>query len=228
MVFVAAFASCDPCDDCTATAYEPTIELVFINADSLSQLNDSTDIVTASSTALTSSIAELSDTLTFLVDSLQNIEDSIANGGSLDAAKTSIENAITTFTEDRDTQTTERTELDSLNTVMNEIKTVINSGLLLVDEIQVIETGGSLTFEDSTTSYQVPLSYDQSFNGYSVTIGAEINTFEVDYATFQELDERRNVLIRASDIMITTHSFDSVDVCEENCFDKNATYTFYF
>lgn len=222
------FSACDPCDDCDTVSSEPTIELVFINGDSLAILDSMIAVNTSSSDLLASEIATLNDTLAFLADSLTTITDSIANGGSLADAQASIEEAIQSFDQQRTTKSDEKVVFDEMIADMNSIRNVINSGLVLVDQIEVVETGNLLVFTDSATSYRLPLSFDQSFRQYAVTIGSNVNTIEVDYNLFQELDDERNVLTRARDIIISNHSFDSLNACTTNCFDGEATFTFYF
>ena len=228
ILFLLGVCACDPCDDCNAVSAEPTINLVFINADSLSKLNDSLIVNKTRREVLEVSIAEFNDTLDFLVDSLQVITDSIENGGDMQAEHLSVESAISDAEDEKLTKTDQVKVLDSLSVIMNHVKTVINSGLLLVNQIEILETGSVLIFTDSAISYQLPLSFNKSFRNYSVTTGSEVNTLEVDYELFQEVDVSRNVLVRAQDIMIINHSFDSLNSCQENCFDGESTYTFYF
>jgi hypothetical protein len=226
-VFV-LIASCESEDNSISTTFEPTIELVFINADSLSKLNDSTDVVNNLNIRLDGLISSLNDTLSSLVDSLEVIDDSIAVGGQLDAQKLSIEAAILDYSNQRTTLNEKHDVQDSLISVMNSIVSVINSGLVLVSQVEVIETGNLLSYEDSTSSIDLPLSFDGSFYQYSIDIDDETYTLELDYNLVQEIDNKRNVLIRANDIVVTQHSFDSLNACTENCTDGNATYIFYF
>ncbi len=61
-----------------------------------------------------------------------------------------------------------------------------------------------------------------------MTIAGIARTIEFSYDNIQEVDEERNVLIRAENIQVVSTTFDSFDNCEENCVDGEASFTFYF
>lgn len=209
--------------------FEPTIDLMFINADSLSKLNDSLSINELNSGLLVSLLADISDTLIFLNDSLDVVQDSIANGGDLASEETSILNAIEEFTLEQTTATANSELLDSLTTIMNDVVTVINTGKVPITVIEFIETGDTLLYLDSAINYTVPLSFDKSFVQYGITIDDFTYEIELDYTISEETDEERNVLIRAKNIQIIlpTNSFDSLQACE-TCTDGTASFILYF
>lgn len=222
--------ACDPCEDCDQpVVFEPTIDLMFINADSLKQMNDSIDIAKANSSMLATLLIDLGDTLKFLGDSLTVIQDSIANGGSLEDELTSIEGAINDFTNNKTIATSDKKVQDSLTSVISEIVILLNSGKVPVHEIEFIETGDTLMYLDSAVNYTIPLSFDKSFTTYGITIDNFTYEIEVDYTIFEEVDEERNVLVRAKDIQIILpiNSFDSLQTCE-TCTDGEASFILYF
>lgn len=121
-----------------------------------------------------------------------------------------------------------KTSLDSANSVYAGIQTLINTGSLRVEQVAILGANSTLTFEDSATSWTIPLSYDKSFNQYEVSIAGVSETVELSYDLFQELDDERNVLIRAENIRVSNTPYDSLINCEENCVDGETTITFYF
>ncbi len=228
IILAVLLVACDACDNCGITSREPTISLTFINLDSLNKLNDSFSVISIQNRSLDSALISLADTINKLNDRLAILTDLIANGGMFDAEKQLIESAISKFITEKVNSTEQKTINDSLKIVIGEAQSRINSGLVRVNEIQVVETGRSITYEDSSVIYALPLALDKSFVNYSINIAGKLNTLEVDYTIFEEVDVERNVLIRADNITIVTHSFDSLNACEENCLDGEASYTFYF
>lgn len=228
LFLIIQITSCRTSEDASLTiTSEPTIDLVFINTDSLNQLNDSTEVLNTSNDAISSTLTHIGDTLQFLNDSLRVINDAIEMGEPLEAAKASIESIIASYSGQQSVFLEEKSMNDSLLAVINNIKILINSGQVLVEDITIVESGNQVLFTDSASLYTVPLSFDKSFTQYSLTIDGEAYGFEVDYEIRQELDARRNVLLKASDITITDHTFLFFDDCEI-CTDGNATFTFHF
>ncbi|MFK7951341.1 MAG: hypothetical protein AB8B73_00740 [Ekhidna sp.] len=203
--------------------------MMFINADSLKQMNDSIDITETNSALFASLLVDLADTLRNLGDSLTIIQDSIANGGDLDNEQAYIENAISHFSNDQAAATENKTIQDSLTLVMNEVVTLLNTGRNPVSKIEFIETGDTLLYLDSAINYTLPLSFDQLFTTYGITIDNFTYEIEVDYTIEEEVDIERNVLLRAKDIQIILpmNSFDSLQTCEI-CTDGEASFILYF
>lgn len=218
--------SCDPCDDCDSVSFEPTISLIFINQDSIQKIDDSLAIISFNDSSLAANI----DSLIFLKDSLASINDSIQNGGDLNNEKMTIEQWIMDRQSDSLLFATKNLGTDTIAPLLNKTKTSINTGLLQVDEIEILGTGFILTYDDidSATVWSIPLSYNEEFNQYEITIAGVPRTIEFSYENFQELDKERNVLVRAKDIQVVSTTFNSFDNCEDNCVDGEATFTFYF
>lgn len=219
--------SCDPCQDCETILFEPTVTLKFINQDSIQLIQDSLGVIGR----LDSSLAATLDSLEVLRDSLMIIEDSIANGGSLTQEKANLEMSIAGNLIDSSLFATRLLGSDSIIPLFNQTISTINSGLLQVDNIALLGTGNDLTFDDvdSATIWSIPLSYEKAFTRYEVTIDGTTEIIEFDYDIYEEVDIRRNVLIRAENIRVVNQPYDSViNNCEETCIDGEASFTFYF
>lgn len=216
--------SCDPCDDCDSVSFEPTVSFIFINQDSISSI----DLKLAEIHQIDSSLTANVDSLTVLRDSLTIVNDSIANGGSLTTEKMNLEQWISDRQADSTIFAVQGEGNDSISSVLSTTKTTINSGLILVDQIDILGANSILTYEDSATSWSIPLAFDGSFTEYEVTIAGVTETIELAYDNVQEVDEQRNVLIRAENIRVVNEPYDSLINCEENCIDGAATFTFYF
>ncbi len=221
--------SCDPCDDCSTTSFEPTVSFVFINQDSISHIDDSLAVFAFNDSVLTANI----DSLDILRDSLHIVNDSITNGGSLISEKEDLEQWIQSRQADSLEFATRNKDADSLATIFNATKTTINSGLIQVDQVEILGTSFIETYEDidSAVTWRIPLSFNQSFNQYQVTISNLTEIIELSYDTKQEINEERNVLIRAENIQVIDKMYVEIDSVKsncENCTDGETVFTFYF
>ncbi len=222
--------SCDPCDDCDSVTFEPTVSFVFINQDSINNLDDSLAVFAFNDSALVANI----DSLDVLRDSLQVVSDSIENGGSLNSQKMDLEQWISERQTDSLLFTNKNEDADSLTTVFNQIKSIINSGLMQVEQIEILGTSFVEVYDDidSATSWSIPLSFDKSFTQYEVTIADFTDIIELDYDVFQEVDEERNVLVRTENLRVIDKMYMEIDSvksnCDENCIDGETVFTFYF
>ena len=219
--------SCDPCPDCgKPIASEPTVEMIFIYQDSI----DAIDEVLMDLDSLDSTFISINTLLADFRDSLQALNDSIDLG-------------LTEYVDERDAvlDTIPQIQMDSLFletlkiedsiSTLSSTRATINSGNILVNEIRFPEVNESLTYtdDDSSDVWFFPLSFEKRFAIYEVLIQDETLVIELDYETFTEVDEERNVRIRAENIqLIDTTGVDSVIVCEQNCVDGEASFTFYF
>ncbi|MEM0938292.1 MAG: hypothetical protein AAF600_05900 [Bacteroidota bacterium] len=218
--------SCDPCENCNGPVlFEPTVEMVFINQDSIIII-DSALLVYDS---LDSSFSSVNLLLVDLRDRLNEIEDSLALGlMEYQDEKDALLDAINES--ELDSIFLDSLEIDSNTVALNDIKSTINSGLIKIDTLFIPETGAFISYDDSSTSWPFPLSFEKDFTVYEVLIHNEEFSIELDYETFTDLDQERNVLIRARDIQVIdlSDNFITLDSCNENCLDGEATFTFFF
>jgi len=220
--------ACDPCRDCEAVSFEPTVSMIFINQDSLIKLNDRLAFFAFNDSALTVHVNAL-DTLR---DRLAEIQIGLNSGNTdLQSEKDFILSLIPQQKEDSGYYATLNKDADSLTLVYNQAKTQISSGSVKLDKLEIV--GGAIyTYQDSATLWTLPLSYTVSFDQYLITIRAVTDTLELDYEVFREMDSKRNVLIRAKNIELvsfTKNLIDSVKTnCGDHCTDENTTFTIYF
>lgn len=227
--------ACDPCPDCgEAITAEPTVEMIFINQDSIDALDVLINDNNTQLSNLSIEINDLNDTIDFLQnDSIPTLEERIAAGEEyLQEALDEVTIALNHFIVDLENLTDQENELDSLNSAYNSTKTIINSGLLNISSINLPEINESIVYDpnDSAVSWNFPLSFDNSFSIYEILISDELFSIELSHETFTEVDEERNVIVRARDIQIVSSSsnFITLDSCNENCVDGEAIFTFYF
>ncbi|MDE0472746.1 MAG: hypothetical protein OXH57_12480 [Ekhidna sp.] len=217
--------SCDPCPDCgDPLASEPTVEMIFINQDSIHSIDLRINFLESQDSIFSVVKADLDD----LRDSLRKVQDSLNIGrDEYEDEKASLLDLIKQ--EQQDSLFYENQEIGETTAILNAARSTINSGLILVNRISLPETGSTITFSDSATVWDFPLSFREEFSVYDVLIRDENFTIELDYETFTEVDEERNIRIRAQNIrVIDTMGFDSLNICEENCIDGEASFTFYF
>lgn len=226
-ILMLVLTSCDPCPDCGVSArFEPTVEMIFINQDSVNSINDSLSVFAFNDSSLNANI----DSLLLLNDSLQIIVDSIERGGMLLNEKMNIEEWIALRRLDSLFYATLNKEADSLSALFNQTKASIASGLMKIDELTIIETGESVSYSDSSASWNFPLLFDENSVLYEFIIDKETYSIALGYETYTEMDQQRNVLVRATHISVieSSENFITLDSCNVTCEDSNATFTFYF
>ncbi len=213
-------SSCDECNDCDLKITEPRISVTFINADSLftlTQLSDSLGL-------MLDSLQNESDTLEshrdFLSDSLINVEIGIDSGNvSLQPFKDQLVLAIKDDSVLIASISNEITGADSVLQMYSGIMDLINSGSVLVDHITNVHNDLSINFDDSISSYTIPLNIHDTLSWFEVSIADQSYDLQLTHSNTEFVDGRRNVSIEISGIEIFTHSFDSVaiDCNQENC-----------
>ncbi len=226
LLILVLIGSCDPCSECSEPlVVEPTVEMIFINQDSIVAIDDSLSVIAFNDSSLLANI----DSLTLLNDSLTIILDSISNGGILETEKLSLESLILLRQADSALFATLNKDADSISTILIATKSTINEGFLLIEQIEIVESNGLITYSDSANSWDLPLLFDGNQTSYDLTISESVFSISLSYETFTEVSEEREITIRASDISIlNTIGFDSLINCETNCVDGNASFTFYF
>ncbi|MEM9895276.1 MAG: hypothetical protein AAF789_02805 [Bacteroidota bacterium] len=225
-LFFGVFA-CDPCNDCDFILFEPNVKAVFINQTQIEFLEDNIEVFERND----SSLQVANNSLNFLQNRAEEIQDSIDNGltPSIDLAQ--IEQLIAVQRQDSTFFAELNQDADSLTTLFNQEINAINNGLLNVDTIRVTRSGFDITTMDSSELWNLPLNFEGTSEEFIISIfGKEkSDTVAFGYRIVQTVDERNTVLPRAVDIVLMEgHTYDRVDVCEENCIDGSATYTFYF
>jgi len=228
ILLFALITACDPCPDCGEPLLsEPTAAMIFINQDSIVAINNSLDVIAFNDSAIISNSFILDTLRTRLVEVELGLDTS--ENADLEQEKILIEQLIPGFMNDSSFYATLNKDADSLGNILRSTRTTINSGLLRIDELSVLETGATITYEDSASSWNFPLLFDATAASYEFTIDGESYAMEITYETFTEVDQQRTLLVRAENIQVVdTQGFDSLLNCEINCFDGNASFTFYF
>jgi hypothetical protein len=216
VIVLAALWACDPCNDCRPAVYEPTVELILINGDSLNKVNDSLEVANA---------------LITLVDQLAAIQARITNGETdLEDDLAAKEAEIDALTHLRELVPNLRTYLTTNRTQLTAIRNLILSGKVWVEEILAEEWLGTLQYEDSLTRYNIPLVYQAESMEVALYMTEQWYSLALSYQSLPQPDADRRVLSRARNIVVTGHSFDSIRVeCRTGqCYDRETTITAYF
>lgn len=219
--------SCDPCNECgEPLLYEPTVAVTFINQDSITAL----DTAVSDSSVTIQYYDSISQELNKEIDSLEGevarISDSIQNGNT--EYEDSLE-LVSQMIEDLGLQLLpvekKLADLDSIVGVYNDIIKTINSGLLQVDKVTVLNTGGEITYEDSMKTYNLPLimDFDQSQTDYQIVIKEKSFTFSLVYELSETLNDARVFKVIASNIQaLENYTCDTLiftcpnDICISN------------
>ncbi len=235
-VWVLIAVGCDPCADCgEPLVYDPTVRLVFINQDSISQLTDSVN-------KNKDSIKQLSTIKTTAVDSIRQLTDTInALQELIDDGSTEYQDELDRFTliSDsigvvRDSVTSYSSQVTEINKTLNAIITVMNNGKVQLLEVILQNNGTELIYEDTMSAFALPLllgtvgAYTES--NYSIKIDQSFYEIGIGYETYEIINEARLARVRARATDITHSTFDSLNVnCRTtDCISDETTVTVYF
>lgn len=216
LLTILILSACDPCTDCGELSYEPTVDLVLINGDSLKTTRDSLAVV---------------DTLIFVVDSLNIVYEAIEDGElGYEDERDQLESYIDSQTDLRLVYENFRSYLVTNRTKLNSIIVLINSGKVLVNEISYSFSEETQVFEDSAALYQLALSfYDERTDCVVNIVGTEYD-LRIDYDLENQFDIDHIAQRRAFINDVQSIEFDSIRVeCKTSeCLDHETVITCYF
>lgn len=211
---------------------EPAVKLRFFNMDSLLKLNDSIRNIDTLTKYLNIDRTAVVAQLNTLQDSLSTLDELIAGGREdLGEARASVADQIAAHTSQQEAIGSSLASLNTEKTRLAQVVAVINSGKVLLREIEA--NGRTITFEDSATSFALPLNMNTTSQVYYLEVANRRDTLELTYAVEEDLNERSFIRLIATHIQKTeNHSFDSVNVhCKsmpEPCSSDETTVNVYF
>lgn len=225
---------CDPCDECgEPLVYDPTVKVVFINQDSINQLNVIVNDNKSTITELKARITELKTGIDSLDDNLDALQDSIEAGKTqyqslFDRYKFSQDSLIKI----RSVVSKSNSELDSINKVLNTTISSMNNGNVQLTKVVLLNTGTELFYEDSMSRFSLPLllgtvgEYTES--NYEITIVDTVFNLDFSYVTYESIDEARVARVRARELTVLNNDTVNVDNCNNECISDETTVTVYF
>ena len=91
---------------------------------------------------------------------------------------------------------------------------------VLIDKVQIVNTGLDTVFESGIASYDAPLHYQSEETELNIISGTDEFSMTIAYDLFDEIDLDHRVLRRAQNIEVKSFSFDSLTVsCDSVNFD---------
>ena len=233
VIWVLFSSACDPCDNCgEPLIYEPTVELVIINKDTLEKLNNVLGVFSDSLDKNEDKEGLAVDKLDSLEERLIVVNDSIENGNnSYQEEKEELEDLIGDYMDSLVYYDALLTQIDSVIDYFTTQKSNVNKGLLRIDTLFVNDQ--FLTYEDSSESYDAPLLMnEESFTQFEVVIGNFRGEIAFDYDLEEFVDATREIKLRAFNIHpANSFGFDSVGepICvTDQCRDDETTLYLYF
>ncbi|MEM8565616.1 MAG: hypothetical protein AAGF85_04100 [Bacteroidota bacterium] len=175
------------------TGIDPFFRIKFINADSLSTLDNL--------------IAAIEERIEIIDDSLV-FYDTLDNG-------TDVSNIVERLNLERSAIDTERTEFNST-------KAIIESGSVVVNSI-TSSTGvdAKLPGIDSTTLFSIPLNPAQDVSLFEISLDGTLYDLEANY-TRNTVVELRTVIVQALDLDVTSSSFEVQSIEYEDSLSNNS------
>lgn len=184
---------------------EPFFNIRFINQDSISKLDNSIDLIN---------------------DELQNIADSLV---AIDSLENNNEDA--NYTANKESLNDQKKLLTTDRTNLNKIITLIKTGKVKISSLKGQNSAGTITYQDSLTSYNFPLNTHADFSRFIITIADIDYSLDVLYSR-ETVEQERDVLIKALNFDVIEYAgFDSVKISQRdsiNYSSNEATVTAYF
>lgn len=233
-VWIGIAYGCDPCDDCgEALVYDPTVNVVFVNQDSINQLEVIVDDNKDSITNLKSWKTDLADTISNLNDTIDALEELIDNGNTsyqtqLDYFESILDSAGVV----RDSVTSYISQIQSINSDLNSLITLMENGKLQLTQVILLDNNTELVYEDSQKTFALPLllgtvgEYGES--SYEITIVDTTFNLYFSYETYESIDEARVARVRARDLTVLDNDTVSVNCTTIECISDETTITVYF
>ena len=196
--------------------FDPTVELIFINNDTLEGLDEKIGSVseTLSTEELKASNAE--DELDSLEARLGEVIELIENGdNSYEEERNELEDLIIDYTDSLDYYSLIIDELDSIQDHWVNFRQEVQEGLIKVDTLYV--NNQFITYDDSAKSYHAPLLMtEEAFTQFETVIGKYRGEISFEYTLEESVDETREIKLRAKDI--TPYDYSQYDsISEPQC-----------
>lgn len=215
------FVACEEEDE--PLVNDPSVSIFFLNKDSLDQVNVIIDSLSKEQVKYDTVIANLEASADLLVDSLIVIADSTANGGSLDTEREQVIHDLDTLNQYLTGKEQEDSVVNAAKSGWNATAATISSGSLKVSEIENNKKVLSVVYEDSSSSWKLPLDMRADDVDLNIKIADKVYQLAVGYSRATTTDEKNKVIIRTSDFEIISTTFDSASVTCGDCIDSQTT-----
>lgn len=211
-------------EDDSEVSNDPSVSMVLINVDSLTQVNVITDSLGEELVGYDTTLTNLSLLADDIGDSLLVLGDSINNGrDDLIPIRDQLFEELETVRAVSDSLTEEATlvavELNDWNTVI----TTIESGSVKIYSIENLDNSQSVYYEDSATVWKLPLDMNADGARLSLTLDDQAYGLEVAYSRLIDTDEKGRVVVRVQNISVISTDFSSAIANCNDCLDANTT-----
>jgi len=227
-------SACDPCRDCgKPLAFEPTVEMIFINQDSAARLAILRDSISDSLEISDSLVAYFSDSILILEDSVEALDLLIADGATdLVSIQTGFNSTINDFGIQVDLLNADIEIIDSIDNEYESTISLIENGNVQLQKVSLVENGSEAVFEDSASFFNLPLLIEngQTQTTFNIIIDEKAYEIGFDYQILESVSESRIVKVSAGNIDTIFHTFDSlfIECISSDCISNETTVTAYF
>jgi hypothetical protein len=91
-----------------------------------------------------------------------------------------------------------------------DLQGILASGRLLISSVTLENTGNAVTFQDSATSFVIPLSFADEINEYLIEVDGRIFTLSLSQELLDSIGVERRVRRISRQLRILEHDFDSI------------------
>lgn len=219
-----ATCSCSECDECEVLRREPSITLELVNQSTLANANNNLAQLNIEITANGSKLNTVNQQLVQNQDRVNALEAAIVAGDSslmpqLEAAR----NAVNALVKERNEVSNLLGSQNAQKTALQSFLSRFNSRRTRIDTLYNLDNGRYITFADSSSTFKIPLATAAPSTNLMVVMGTKRLRIRMDYDLEVFENEKSFVGLNAKNVVIATHSFDSVRVdCRGICRSEDA------
>ncbi|MEP2024429.1 MAG: hypothetical protein ABJH98_10570 [Reichenbachiella sp.] len=223
VLYIGVFASIWACEEeVDPTVSDPSVGVFFLNQTRLTKVDFKVDSLDEELEVYDSIISSLETSADDLVDRLIDLTDSLADGFDLEQDSIDV-------VHDLDTLNRFLTDVEMEDSVVNAIRSLwadtaatINSGAVKVESIVNTKNMIPIFYEDSSTSWKLPLDMQADDIDVDITIeGSKTFNLKLSYSRTTTANEKNKVVIKTSNFEIISTDFNNSSLSCENCDDIN-------
>lgn len=220
-VFFGMIWSCE--EDVEPTISDPLVSIFFLNQGSLAEVNVIIDSLNEELVEYDSILTALEKSADLLADSLIILADSIAKGGDLKDDSVIVQNDLDTLNVYFVKIEQEDSAVNANQSLWSGIASTINSGSVRVSSIVNNKNGQSISYEDSSTLWYLPLDMQGDEVDVDIVIADQAYNLVLGYSRKTKADEKNKVFIETSDFEIISTDFNNPYFSCNGCVNSNTT-----
>ncbi|SMD37851.1 hypothetical protein SAMN04488029_3489 [Reichenbachiella faecimaris] len=224
VLYTGVFAAIWACEEeVEPTVSDPSVSIFFLNKTKLDEVNLELEALDEELVGYDTTIENLEDDADILVDRLIDVLDSIAEGWDKSGDSTVIANNLEELNENLEILEYEDSVAKATRSIWADTASTISSGSLKISSIQNLKNGQAIAYEDSSTSWKLPLDMQADDIDVDIAISDAIYNLKLTYVRSTTANEKNKVVIKTSNFKITSTDFNNPSLSCDDCDNTKTT-----